>query len=45
MPALMERRKWRKDACNVSEGDLVLLVDENSPRGCWPLGHVTQVLP
>ena len=45
LPALTERRKWRKDARNVSEGDLVLVVDENSPRGCWPLGRVTRVLP
>ena len=45
LPALTEHRKWRKDARNVSEGDLVLVADENSPRGCWPLGRVTQVLP
>ena len=30
---------------NVREGDLVLVVDENSPRGCWPLGRVLRVLP
>ena len=40
LPALTERRKWKKDARNVCEGDLVLVVDENSPRGCWPLGRV-----
>ena len=34
LPALTERRKWRKDARNVCEGDLVLVVDENSRRGC-----------
>jgi len=28
LPALTERRKWRKVARNVSEGDLVLVVDE-----------------
>jgi len=44
-PALTERRKWRKDACNVCEGDLVLVVDENSPRGCWPLERVLRALP
>ena len=42
---LTERRKWRKDARNVCEGDLVLVVDENSPRGCWPLGRVLIALP
>ena len=45
LPALTERRKWRKDARNVSEGGFVLVVDENSPRLCWPLGRVTRVLP
>ena len=45
LPALTEHRKWRKDARNVSEGDLVLVVNENSPRGCWPLGCVTRLLP
>ena len=34
VPALTERRTWRKDDHNVCEGDLVLVVDENSPRGC-----------
>ena len=42
---LTERWKWRKDARNVCEGDLVLFVDENSPRGCWPLGHVIRAFP
>ena len=45
IPALTERRKWKKDARNVCEGDLVLVVDENSPRGCWPLGRVLRALP
>ena len=45
LPALTERRKWTNDTRNVREGDLVLVVDENSPRGCWPLGRVLRVLP
>ncbi|KAL9986311.1 hypothetical protein ACROYT_G000445 [Oculina patagonica] len=45
LPALTERRKWTNDARNVREGDLVLVVDENSPRGCWPLARVLRVLP
>ena len=45
LPALRERRKWTNDARNVREGDLALVVDENSPRGCWPLGRVLGVLP
>ena len=45
LPALTERRKWTNDARNVRKGDLVLVVDENSPRGCWPLARVLRVLP
>ena len=45
LPALTERQKWTNDARNVCEGDLILVVDENSPRGCWPLGRVLRVLP
>jgi len=45
LPTLTQRRKWTKDARNVSEGDFVLVVDENSPRGCWPLGRVLRALP
>ena len=45
VPALTEHRKWRKDACNVCEGDLVLVVDENFPCGCWSLGRVLRALP
>ena len=39
-PTLTERRKWTNDARNVREGDHVLVVDENSPRWCWPLRRV-----
>ena len=45
LPALMECWKWRRDARNVCEGDLVLVVDQNFPRGCWPLGRVLGGLP
>ena len=37
--------KWQRDVRNLTTGDLVIVVDENSPRGRWPLGRVTRVLP
>ena len=40
LPDLTERRKWTKDVPNVAEGNLVLIVDENQPRGRWPIGRV-----
>ena len=29
----------------VCEGDLALIIDENSLEGCWPLGRVLRALP
>ena len=40
VPALLERRKWTKAVRNLEKGELVLVVDPQSPRGLWPLGHV-----
>ena len=45
LPALTERQKWKKEARNVCEGDLVLVVNENSPRGCWLLERALRALP
>ena len=45
IPALQERQKWLRQRCNFKAGDLVLLVTENTPRGKWPLGLVTDVFP
>ena len=43
LPKLTERRKWNRFTRNVREGDLVLVVEEHSPRGHWPLARVTKV--
>ena len=37
--------KWRKALPNLKPNDLVLLVDDNIPRGHWNLGHVLEVNP
>ena len=37
------RQKWTAKQPNMKVGDIVLLVDENSPRGAWPLGRVIDV--
>ena len=26
-------------------GDLVVVLDDNTPRGQWPIGRVTQIFP
>ena len=41
MPYLVRRSKWRELQRNVRCGDLVLLVDEDVPRGRWLLGRIT----
>ena len=43
LPELQRRNKWYKKRRNVEIGDLVLIADENTPRGLWPLGRVVSV--
>ena len=45
VPFLIERRKWLKDRRNVKEGDIVLVVDRNTPRGEWPVGRILRPNP
>ena len=40
---LQRQQKWVKDEPNLTVGDLVLFLDENSPRGSWPLGLVKDI--
>ena len=40
LPELQSRSKWNVETPNLRVGDLVLLIDENSPRGLWPLGLI-----
>ena len=45
VPNLIERRKWLTSRRNLKPGDIVLVVDSNTPRGQWPLGRITEVYP
>ena len=40
LPQLQKRSKWLMKSRNISVGDLVLMLDENTPRSVWPLGLV-----
>ena len=40
---LQSRKKWHIVRENVKVGDILLVIDENMPRGCWPLGLVLKV--
>jgi len=35
--------KWIKDRPNINEGDVVVIVDADTPRNIWPKGIVTKV--
>ena len=41
--ALKLRKKWREAKDNLKVGDVVLVVDQNAPRGQWHLGQVEEV--
>lgn len=45
LPGLNVTRKWQTKNPNLSIGDLVLVVDDNAPRGSWPLGRILNVFP
>ena len=43
LPELNRRQKWHNEKPNICTGDIVLVMDENSPRGSWPLARVSDV--
>lgn len=43
LPALQERQKWGSTRRNFTINDIVLVLDENVPRSCWPLGRILEV--
>ncbi|XP_063377497.1 uncharacterized protein LOC134664680 [Cydia fagiglandana] len=45
LPLLLPRKKWQQEQKPVSVGDLVLVVDPDSPRNVWPRGLIKNVLP
>lgn len=43
LPLLQVRQKWQRPMSNIQIGDIVLIAQENVPRGQWPLGRVREV--
>ena len=40
---LTKRQKWLKVRRNIAKGDVVILVDQDTPRGTWKTGIVDEV--
>ncbi|XP_073237109.1 uncharacterized protein [Porites lutea] len=45
IPTLQQRQKWIREKDNLKIGDVVLVVDNNSPPGRWLLGRVIKTFP
>ena len=45
LPNLNRRNKWTKVQPDIKEGDVVLVIDPATPRGCWPLARVERTHP
>ena len=42
---LQERQRWSTPGRNFCVGDVVLIVDDTSPRNSWPLGRILETFP
>ena len=43
--SLQSRQRWTRTSRNVQLGDVVLLADQDVPRGQWRMGKVVKVFP
>ncbi|XP_058816619.1 uncharacterized protein LOC131679884 [Topomyia yanbarensis] len=44
LPTITRRTKWFSPAKPISVGDIVVVVDSNLPRNCWPKGRVIETV-
>ena len=44
LPTLLEQKRWSAKKRNLRVGDVILIADENYPRGAWPLVRVVKVV-
>ena len=45
VPALNSRPKWTSDFRDLKVGDVVIVVQPDTPRGHWPLGRIVEAYP
>ncbi|XP_017467170.1 PREDICTED: uncharacterized protein LOC108359710 [Rhagoletis zephyria] len=44
VPIISRRSKWFDKVPPIRVGDIVVIVDENLPRNCWPRGKVIRIV-
>ena len=45
LPLLSTRPKWTEVVKDLKDGDVVLVLEPNLPRGRWPLGRILETYP
>ncbi|RMX60566.1 hypothetical protein pdam_00001472 [Pocillopora damicornis] len=45
IPALNSCPKWTSEFRDLEVGDIVLVIQPDTPRGRWPLGPIAEVYP
>ena len=45
IPLLNIRKSWHRTKPNLCIGDVVLVIEDNAPRGLWPMGRITETFP
>ena len=45
LQTLQQRQKWNDRKPNLQDGDVVLIVENDTPRNLWKLGRVTKTFP
>ncbi|KFD47056.1 hypothetical protein M513_12044 [Trichuris suis] len=45
LPALIGRKKWFRPQRNFMNGDVVIIMEPDMPRGRWSLGRILEVFP
>ena len=43
LSSLQQRQKWNREKRNFVVGDIVLVLDDKTPRNSWPLGRILEV--
>ncbi|KAI9553729.1 hypothetical protein GHT06_021665 [Daphnia sinensis] len=43
LPSLTERQKWLYGKKNLNVGDIVIVIEPDTPRGEWPIARVVKV--